>query len=191
MRAAGYFSLMRTLAGHQLYDPGRADAADQSPGKKSPSRRFWSGPGIFAEQSGISTILVVGSSGSYLHIADVILQMDNGQPFDITAKVKEVLKNHPAPVTRAPGYRLPEGKRQLHLGASTAQRKSYRGDKVMTERLKVKTMGKDVINIGKETLDLRHMEQLVDRDRWRRWRICCAMPRNTTRIGISTAWYGR
>ena len=34
----------------------------------------------------------------------------------------------------------------------------------MTERLKVKTMGKDVINIGKETLDLRHMEQLVDRE---------------------------
>ena len=116
------------------------------------------------EQSGISTILVVGSSGSYFHIADVILQMDNYQPFDITVKVKEVLKNHPAPVTRAPGYRLPEGKRQLHLGASTAQRKSYRGDKVMTERLKVKTMGKDVINIGKETLDLRHMEQLVDRE---------------------------
>ena len=116
------------------------------------------------EQSGISTILVVGSSGSYFHIADVILQMDNYQPFDITAKVKEVLKNHPAPVTRAPGYRLPEGKRQLHLGASTAQRKSYRGDKVMTERLKVKTMGKDVINIGKETLDLRYMEQLVDRE---------------------------
>ena len=34
----------------------------------------------------------------------------------------------------------------------------------MTERLKVKTMGKAVLNIGKETLDLRHMEQLVDRE---------------------------
>lgn len=44
------------------------------------------------------------------------------------------------------------------------QRKSYRGDKVLTERLKIKTMGKDVINIGKETLDLRCMEQLVDRE---------------------------
>ena len=44
------------------------------------------------------------------------------------------------------------------------QRKSYRGDKVLTERLKIRVMGKDVINIGKETLDLRCMEQLVDRE---------------------------
>ena len=116
------------------------------------------------EQSGISTILVVGSSGSYFHIADVILQMDNYRPADITKKTKTLLKNYRAPSITAPGYCLPERKRKIDLKTATMQRKSYRGDKVLTERLKIRVMGKDVINIGKETLDLRCMEQLVDRE---------------------------
>lgn len=116
------------------------------------------------EKSGISTILVVGSSGSYFHIADVILQMDNYRPEDITEKTKEVLKEHRVPSTGAPGYRLPEKKHPIDLKSATMQRKSYRGDKVLIERLKIKTMGKDVINIGRETLDLRCMEQLVDKE---------------------------
>ncbi len=116
------------------------------------------------EQSGISTILVVGSSGSYFHIADVILQMDNYRPADITEKTRKILKDYRKPSISAPGYRLPERKRHIDLKSATMQRKSYRGDKVLTERLKIKTMGKDVINIGKETLDLRCMEQLVDRE---------------------------
>ena len=116
------------------------------------------------EQSGISTILVVGSSGSYFHIAVVFLQFDNYRPAVITKKTKTLLKNYRAPSITAPGYCLPERKRKIDLKTATMQRKSYRGDKVLTERLKIRVMGKDVINIGKETLDLRCMEQLVDRE---------------------------
>ena len=41
------------------------------------------------EKSGISSIIVAGSSGSYFHIADHILQMDQYVPKDITAFAKK------------------------------------------------------------------------------------------------------
>ena len=41
------------------------------------------------EKAGISTILVVGSCGSYFYIADQIIQMDNYCPVDITEKTRK------------------------------------------------------------------------------------------------------
>ena len=41
------------------------------------------------EQYGISTILVAGSSGSYFHVADCIVQMNRYKPQEITAFAKE------------------------------------------------------------------------------------------------------
>lgn len=43
-------------------------------------------------QSGISTILVAGSSGSYFYTADTVLQMDCYHTKEITDKVKEKCK---------------------------------------------------------------------------------------------------
>ena len=40
------------------------------------------------EKSGISTVMVAGSSGAYFYIADTILQMDCYEPLDITDKTK-------------------------------------------------------------------------------------------------------
>lgn len=38
------------------------------------------------EQSGVSTILVAGSSGAFFYIADYVIQMDHYCPVDITEK---------------------------------------------------------------------------------------------------------
>ena len=42
------------------------------------------------EQKGISTIIVVGSSGDYFDIADTVIQMDSYIPYDVTEKAKSL-----------------------------------------------------------------------------------------------------
>lgn len=116
------------------------------------------------EKAGISTILVVGSCGSYFHIADKVIQMDSYQAIDITDETKEVIKEYPAPEISAPGFRLPSGKRVINLSGSVQKRKTYRGNGYVEERLKIKRMGKTAFSIGKENLDLRYVEQLVDEE---------------------------
>jgi len=115
-------------------------------------------------QAGISTILVVGSCGAYFHIAHQIIQMDCYQAVDITTKTKELLKDSAPPVTTAPDFRLPAGKRAIDLSGAVQSRKNYRGDGYVQERLKIKRMGKTAFSVGKDTLDLRYVEQLVDEE---------------------------
>ena len=42
------------------------------------------------QQRGVSTILVVGSSGTYFHVADTVVQMDCYQLKEITAQARKV-----------------------------------------------------------------------------------------------------
>jgi len=114
------------------------------------------------EKSGISTILVVGSCGSYFYIADTILQMDNYKPIDITEHVKEIIAAHSAPVVTAEGYSLPAKKRTFKYGNSTTSRKNYRGTGLVSEKLKVKTFGTDGFSLGHQDVNLRYVEQIVD-----------------------------
>lgn len=116
------------------------------------------------EKAGISTILVVGSCGSYFHIADKILQMDSYQAVDITAETKEVIKEYPVPAITTPGFHLPSEKRYIDLSGSVQKRKTYRGNGYVEERLKIKRMGKKAFSVGKESLDMRYVEQLVDEE---------------------------
>lgn len=116
------------------------------------------------EKAGISTILVVGSCGSYFHIADKVIQMDSYKAVDITAETKETIREYPMPSISAPGFHLPSGKRKINLSGSVQKRKTYRGNGYVEERLKIKRMGKTAFSIGKENLDLRYVEQLVDEE---------------------------
>lgn len=100
---------------------------------------------------GISTILVAGSSGSYFHKADCILQMDRYEPVEITAFAKEQAKQFPLAV--AP---VPEQK-QVDFARKVMGDKSFRDD-----RIKIKTTGRDSISINRDVIDVRYVEQLVD-----------------------------
>lgn len=106
---------------------------------------------IYQEQ-GISSIIVAGSSGSYFHVADTILQMDQYRPVDITALAKREAKAFPLTCEGAPKAAPP--------GTSRCPRPSPAFRK--NDRIKMKTMGKDAFSINKETVDLRYVEQLVD-----------------------------
>ncbi len=101
---------------------------------------------------GISTILVAGSSGSYFHIADHIIQMDRYIPRDITALAKQeaaafpLREQPPLPAKQPEFHRCPRPSREFRSG----------------DRVKLKTMGRDGISINRETIDLRNVEQLTD-----------------------------
>ena len=116
------------------------------------------------EKAGISTILVVGSCGSYFYIADQIFQMDNYCPVDITEKTRKLLKEYRKPDCEAEGFTLPSEKRSISFGSSVVRRKNYRGTGMVEEHEKLKVMGRESLMLGKEQLDLRYLEQLADRE---------------------------
>lgn len=102
---------------------------------------------------GISTILVAGSSGSYFHKADVILQMEQYLPKDITEFAKKEAERFPIPVEKVPESQKPSFDRKLGFRVS-----GKRGD----DRVKIKVMGKDGFSINHENVDLRYLEQIAD-----------------------------
>lgn len=105
------------------------------------------------KQSGISTILVAGSSGSYFYAADTILQMDCYRTKEITDKVKEKCDMTTAPSLFAPNYKIPDFQRMLF-----SKRPNFR----LNDRIKLKFHGKDAFQIDRQTVDLRYVEQLAD-----------------------------
>ena len=116
------------------------------------------------EKAGISTILVVGSCGSYFYIADQIIQMDNYGPVVMTEKTRKLLKEYKKPDCEAEGFALPSEKRSISFGSSVVRRKNYRGTGMVEEHEKLKVMGRESLMLGQEQLDLRYLEQLADRE---------------------------
>lgn len=118
------------------------------------------------EKAGISTILVAGSSGAFFHIADTVIQMDNYVPVDITEKARALCREYPLNDSKAAAFKAPQSRRIMSKSApSKGTKKDYYGhfkpqDK--PERLKVKVHGKDGFSIGKQDVDLRYIEQLID-----------------------------
>ncbi len=104
------------------------------------------------ERFGISTILVAGSSGSYFHKADCVVQMNRYQPVEITEIAKREASDFPMAEEGVPAAEEP-----------IFQRIVARDQAFLKEnRIKTKVLGKESISINKETVDLRYVEQLVD-----------------------------
>lgn len=107
------------------------------------------------EQKGISTILVAGSSGSYFHVADAIVQMENYLPYDITKEAKEAAK-------RYAGIEILSDSLD---GLSFENRKPHQNPALKNDgRIKLKVLGRDSIQMDREVVDLRYVEQLVDQE---------------------------
>ena len=133
---------------------------------KEPITPFLSRARDLYEKTGISTILVAGSSGAFFHIADTVIQMDQYEPVDITAKAKKLWGEFPIAQETAKPFVLPDSHRILEKDKNGAvKRRDYRSGEVKKgepERLKVKTLGVDGFLIGKQNVDLRYIEQLID-----------------------------
>ena len=120
------------------------------------------------KKAGISTILVAGSSGAFFHIADTIIQMDNYVPRDITAPTKELCRQYPLSPVSAPAFEMPHSRRIMTKSISDASGRHGRPDrKHSAERpehknLKTKVSKTDGFTLGRQEIDLRYTEQLID-----------------------------
>ena len=135
--------------------------------EKEPITPFLARAGELYKKAGISTVLVAGSSGAFFHIADTVIQMDNYQPVDITEKVKALCESFPLHGSeKVPAFRLPESHRVMTKDPEgAAKRRDYRTGEVKheeQERLKIKVFGRDGFALGRQNVDLRYMEQIVD-----------------------------
>lgn len=106
------------------------------------------------EKHGISTILVAGSSGAYFSIADQVIQMDCYEALDITKKVREICEEEKKPEMKQDAAEEGLGKKERFLSIKPLDRKKG--------QLKVKQYSKESFSVGKETLELRGLEQLMD-----------------------------
>ena len=104
------------------------------------------------ESTGISSIIVAGSSGSYFHTADQIIQMKEYLPYDITEKARRAAAACGGAVAPADHFCIPVFHRCPRPGAALHNQ----------DRLKMKVLGKEGIQINKSTTDLRYLEQLAD-----------------------------
>lgn len=104
------------------------------------------------KQKGISTILVAGSSGDFFDIADLVIQMDNYEPYEVTKKAKALSRG----ITNVnENLKVDiDFNRVILKGTIESSPKGF----------KVKTLGKDGISINKENIDLRAVEQIVDNE---------------------------
>lgn len=122
--------------------------------EKEPITPFISWVKALHKEKGISTIIVVGSSAAYLEVADTILQLDFYQVKDIKETVTKVLSQYPDMCTEQK-TNVPE------LSFERIVKKidmSYKG-----RDMKVKTIDTDTISLNKENIDVRYLEQIMDR----------------------------
>ena len=104
------------------------------------------------KQKGLSTILVAGSSGDFFDIADLVIQMDNYEPYEVTKKAKALSRG----ITNVnENLKVDIDFNRVILKGTIES--SPKG-------VKVKTLGKDGISINKENIDLRAVEQIVDNE---------------------------
>ena len=113
------------------------------------------------EKAGVSTILVAGSSGAFFHVADTVIQMDRYVPLEITAAAKAAASADStaaavstATVYRAAGFSLPETVRIPNKNSALLRE----------GRVKVKVLSDDSFLLSRDEVDLRGLEQLVDRE---------------------------
>ncbi len=104
------------------------------------------------ETYGISTVIVAGSSGSYFHMADQIIQMDRYIPKDITAYAKKEAEDFPAV----------KGAEELAEKPGFARHPVPPKNFTNRDRVKIKSVGRDAVVIDREQIELRYVEQLAD-----------------------------
>lgn len=104
------------------------------------------------EDFGISSVIVAGSSGSYFHVADTIVQMKEYVPYDITGRAREAAAAFP--VFSANQDKFPAYSANRCPKPNMAVRRD--------ERLKLKAMGTSELLLGRDAVELRYLEQLRD-----------------------------
>lgn len=112
------------------------------------------------EEKGVSVILVAGSSGAHFYIADKIIQMDTYRACDITDHVKDICSRNKEEMEFVAAHRR-ESEGIAGWGAMSRHPRLGKIDKKHGQ-IKVKQYGKDSFSIGKDTVELKYVEQITD-----------------------------
>jgi predicted ABC-class ATPase len=102
---------------------------------------------------GISTILVMGGSGDYFDVADTVIMMDHYQPWDVTKEALKVARD-------VPTQRNIESNDKFNFHNRYPLANSinpFRG-----RRIKLESRGRDTLLLGRDSIDLSQVEQLVN-----------------------------
>ncbi len=121
---------------------------------KEPITPFISKARCLYEKYGISTIMVAGSSGDYFSIADNIIMMDEYVPHDVTIKAKKISDQCTKKATYTTNNEFNiESKRILSHSSFPKTKKG----------IKIRTKGLHSILYNKTAIDLKYLEQLIDK----------------------------
>ena len=128
-------------------------------GKKEPITPFISRIRALYEQADISTILVAGSSGAFFYVADTIIMMDRYCPREITQTAKRAAEAVPGLGTDGSPYdggviRVPDFERIPVRDSSLLK----------DDRIRLKVLSENSFLIQKEEVQLRALEQVIDRE---------------------------
>ena len=102
---------------------------------------------------GVSTVVVVGGVGDYLDVADRVLLMEDYEPLDVTPRARELVREFPPRAPIGDGeMRPPRGRRvrASSIDLRRGRRETARG------------RGPHTIELGRERVDLSHLEQLAE-----------------------------
>ncbi|HEY5659098.1 MAG TPA: ABC-ATPase domain-containing protein, partial [Myxococcota bacterium] len=107
------------------------------------------------ETAGVSTVLVMGGCGDYFDVADTVILMRDYRPADATQDAREVARRHTSARRSEAPAPLPPVTPRIPLAQSFDASRGRRDVKIDAKAL-------DLILYGREPIDLRHVEQLVD-----------------------------
>ncbi|MGH9459979.1 MAG: ABC-ATPase domain-containing protein [Vicinamibacteria bacterium] len=104
---------------------------------------------------GVSTILVMGGSGDYFDAADKVILMRDYLPQEVTAEAKKIARARPTRRAVEAGSPLPRDFGRVPVARSFDASRGKRD-------VKIDAKGIDHLLFGREPIDLRGVEQLVD-----------------------------
>jgi predicted ABC-class ATPase len=109
---------------------------------------------------GVSTVLVMGGCGDYFDVADCVIMLREFQPRDTTDEAREIASHMPTGRRVEATSELSGVTQRIPLPGSFDASRGRREVKIDARDL-------DRIGFGSDDIDLRHVEQLVDRSQTR------------------------
>lgn len=107
------------------------------------------------ETLGVSTVLVMGGCGDYFDVADTVIMMRDYLPHDVTPQAKRIAQEQATQRSVETTSPMPGGTSRIPLAESFDPSRGRREVKIDAKAL-------DLILFGRDPIDLRCVEQLVD-----------------------------
>ncbi len=107
------------------------------------------------DRCGVSTILVMGGCGDYFDVADTVIMMRDFLPVDVTAEARQIAASQSSQRRVEAESPWPGSRARAPLAESFDASRGRR-------EVKIDAKARDRILFGREPIDLRYVEQLVD-----------------------------